>query len=306
MIIHDDEGFYFDRIYILSRKERWELVRYLSDDKFIMECRSFKIIDTDSEQGVYRSRIEVVAPTADFLQILHINEALLGSDYKISRIEIAHDTFCDSVGDAELKADNLFRTVRKKYSFGHIFEGNPDKTKKERLKDRSRGLFAERTFYSSLDNEKGGRWVRFRYVLYARRSKMNNRPCVHKEWRIAGAGLIARKAGIRGIDDLVRFDFKEFFDTIGGKYIVHESINHETLGKWLNGFDGRKALTQQEKHSVDLAVQHFLQSHKIETYSDLVLFFRDEMSSINEKRGVRSAWEKKVMALKDCRRFRAL
>jgi hypothetical protein len=306
MIIYDDEGYYFDRIYILSSIKQQELVQNLAIDKLIICCRSFKIINTDSAQGVYRSRIEVVAPTQDFLQELYKNERLLGSGYKISRIEITHDKFCESAGDALLKADVLFDTIRKKYSFGFIYKGNLVKTRHELLQDKKRGLFASRTFYSSMENEDGRKRVRFSYVIYARRSKINDKHCVHEEWRISGAGLIARKTSIRGVGDLVRFDFKKFFDTINAKYIVHEIINCDALGKWIKGFDGRKVLNRRQKMNVDIAVQSILRSRNINTYSDLVLFFKDEKSRIKEKRGVRTAWEQKVLALKHYRMFKTL
>ena len=305
MIIFDDEGFYFDRLHILSRIQRQELIYHFPYDKLIAECRSLMIINTDFEKSLYRSRMEVIAPTAEFLRALHENEALFGDGYKISKMEIAHDTFCENTSDAERKTNILFPTLRKKYSFSSIFNGNPNKPKKDRLKDRSRGLFAEKTFYSSFDDKQGGRRSNFKYVLYARWSKINDKPCVHEEWRIAGAGLIARKTGIRDIGDLVRFDFRRFFDKQNAKYIVHESINYEALGLWLTGFDGRRVLTRRQWRGVQIRAQQFLLRAKRdrETYSDLVLLFKDEKKRISEKRGARSEWDKKVMALKDCRRF---
>lgn len=83
-------------------------------------------------------------------------------------------------------------------------------------------------------------------------------------------------------------------------------INYDALGKWIEGFDGRKVLNRRQTMNVSIAAQSFLRIHMIETYSDLALFFKDEKSRINEKRGVRSNREKKVLALRDCRRFRVV
>jgi len=305
MKVYDDEGFYFDRIYLLSRRSSREIMMDLPVDRFKQHCRAFEIVNTDRDKGFHRSRIMVVAPTSGFLSLLLENEMLLGDDYKISYLEIAHDKFCESAGDAELKADILFYTVRKKYSFAYIYVGKLIKTKKERLKDHKRGLFALRTFYSYFEGEDSEKHVRFKYIIYARRSKINDKYCVHKEWRIVSAGLIARKTRIKGINDLVCFDIKQFFGSMEAKYVVHEKIDYHRLGLWLSGTDGRRKLkTRRALMCVDITAQHFVYHNCIETYSDLVLCLKQEKEMILSKPGPKSEYEKRFMALTDYEMFR--
>jgi len=306
MIILDDEGFYFDRIYILSTRVIQKLFRFYKSE-FTSQCRSIRLIDLKKETDTfYNARMEVIAPTAKFLCLLQENEVVLGRYYKISGIEIAHDEFCESASDSEVKTNTLFSSIKKRYSYGYIYESWELKPKKERIKDRERGLFGHRTFYSSYENKKDGKFVRFRYILYPRYSKMNNKPCIHEEWRISGAALIARKSGIKCIEDLVRFDFKGFFDANKEKYIVHESLDRDAVGRLVMGYDGRKVLNRRHKMSVGVAAQHFLERGEsdIKTWSDFVRFIRDRQSQIKCKRGIRTALEEKILSLKDFRRFR--
>ena len=250
----------------------------------------------------YRSKVEVIAPTAEFLRLLSENEAALGRAYKISYMEIAHDVFCESPGDAELEADILFDNLRKKYSFGCIYE-KLNITKKERLKNRIRGLFAFRTFYSSFGKKEGGKRGRFIYVIYARRSKMNNRYCTHREWRFTGSDMIRNKTSIMTVKNLRFFDIEKYFKENEDKYLVKEQINSLALGRWLKGYDGRRALTKRQNIDIQIAARNYV-SLRINTFSDLVLHFKNEKRLINKKRGERSEWEKRLMSLSSYERFR--
>ncbi|NLE24554.1 MAG: hypothetical protein GX625_04305 [Clostridiaceae bacterium] len=312
MIIYDDEGYYFDRIYILSTREKQELIKHLFFNEMITDCRSFNIINTDWQEGIYRSRIEIVAPTTAFLKILFKNESLIGSSYKISKIEIARDKIFRSANYAEREVETLFKTIRKRYSFGLIYEGKPVKTKKECVKDRIKGLFARRTYYSSWESEdqgnrKGnGKRGRFKNVIYARYSKINNAPCVHSEWRIVGASLIAKKTGIRGIGDLVNFDFHWFINEMNEKYVVHEKIDNWAVGRLIKGYDGRRKLSRRQKIGVGVAAQMLRSCWQIETFSDLVRFFVSEKKIINKKRGKKSDWDNMVLGLKAYSKFKVI
>jgi len=320
MITHDDEGFYFDRIHIISWCSKWTLEKQLPIKKMRAECKSLNIVKLNTtainlhepNKGClnenlcsgYRSKVEVIAPTAEFLRLLTENEASLGKAYRISYVEIAHDVFCESAGDAELRADILFDTLRKKYSFSHIYTGRLIKTRKERLKDRIRGLYALRTFYSSMEKEKGQKRGRFIYVIYARRSKINNRYCTHGEWRITSSGLIKKKAHIMTVKDLCSFDFEKFFREKESQYLVYEKINILALDKWLKGYDGRReAFTAKQLKYAGLTALHYM-GFRIVTYSDLVLHFKSEKELIKRKRGARSEWEKRLMSLSSYERFR--
>lgn len=329
MIIYDEEGFYFDRIQITSWCSKWTLEKQLQHKKMIGNCKSLivfklnepdakrlKAMKTGSEKKLkagYKSMVDVIAPTAEFLRLLSENEAALGKAYKISYVEITHDVFCESAGDAELKADILFDNLRKKYSFGYIYEGKLNKTKEELMKDRCRGLFASRTFYSSFEKkeekekeeekEKGKKRDRFKYVIYARRSKINDRHCTHREWRITGNGMIRKKAHILTVKDLCSFDFGKYFSEKESKYLVKEKINLLALGKCLKGYHGRKTLTKEQIMSVELAARHYI-GFRIKTYSDLVLQFKSEKEQIKKKPGARSEWEQRLMSLSSYERFR--
>jgi len=330
MIIHEDEGYYFDRIHIISWCSKWTLEKQLPLKIMREYCKSLDIVKFNDpavkrrkikKSGSikeikvgYRSKVEVIAPTAEFLRLLSENEAALGRAYKISYMEIAHDVFCESPGDAELEADILFDNLRKKYSFGCVYE-KLNITKKERLKNISRGLFAFRTFYSSFEKleekekeEKGKKKKskkrdRFKYVIYARRSKMNNRYCTHREWRFTGSDMIRKKTRIMTVKDLCFFDIEKYFKGNEDKYLVKEEINLSALGRWLKGYDGRKALTKKQNLKIQLAARQYV-GIRINTFSDLVLHFKSEKESIKKKCGVRSEREKRLMSLRSYERFR--
>lgn len=320
MIIYYEEGFYFDRIHIISWCSKWTLEKQLPLKTMCEYCKSLDIVKfndpavkrrkTKKSGSIkeikvgYRSKVEVIAPTAEFLRLLSENEAALGRAYKISYVEIANDVFCESAGDAELKADILFDTLRKKYSFSHVYIGKLIKTRKERLRDRIRGLYTSRTFYSSMEKEKGKKRGRFIYVIYARRSKMNNSYCTHSEWRITGNGMIIKKAHITSVKDLCSFNFEIFFKEKELQYLVHEKINILALDKWLKGYDGRsKAFTAKQLKYAGLTALHYM-GFRIVTYSDLVLHFKSEKELIKRKRGARSEWEQRLMSLSSYERFR--
>lgn len=339
MIIYSEEGFYFDRIHITSWCSKWVLEKQLPI-KMNAECKSLKVVKlkktvakrskakkTRSNKKLiagYKSKLEVIAPTAKFLRLLSENEAALGKAYRISYVEMAHDVFCESAGDAELKADILFDNLRKKYSFCYVYE-KLIKTRKERMEEKIRGLFASRTFYSSFEKEKGkgkkeeeeekekgeeeeekkegNKRDRFIYVIYARHSKINNKYCTHSEWRITGSGLIRKKAHIMTVNDLCSFDIEKYFKEKELQYLVKEKINILALGKWLKGYDGRKTLIKRQIMNAELAARHYM-GIRITTYSDLVLHFKSEKERIKRKRGERSEWEKRLMSLSSYERFR--
>jgi hypothetical protein len=243
----------------------------------------------------------VIAPSAAFLWMLHENEVAIGSKYKVNYIEIAHDLFKESRHAAEVETEHLFWTLRKKFSFGTCFKGPEHKTRQQLQKDRERGLFAERTFYSVFKRkikDKRFRRSRMTYVVYARHSKANWKPSVHMEWRLKGCDIIAEKAKIMGIQDLVDFNFEGFFNRMTALYVVHEEIDHHRFGLWLTGTDGRRKLkTRRDLMRVEIPARYFLHNNKIETFSDLVLYLKRERKRISQKPGPKSEWEQKIMAL---------
>jgi hypothetical protein len=342
MIIYSEEGFYFDRIHITSWCSKWVLEKQLPI-KMNAECKSLKVVKlkktvakcrkakkTRSNKKLiagYKSKLEVIAPTAKFLRLLSENEAAIGKAYRISYVEMAHDVFCESAGDAELKADILFDNLRKKYSFCYVYE-KLIKTRKERMEEKIRGLFASRTFYSSFEKEKGkgkkeeeeekekeekeeeeeekkegNKRDRFIYVIYARHSKINNKYCTHSEWRITGSGLIKKKAHIMTVKDFCSFDIGKFFREKELQYLVKEKIDILALGKWLKGYDGRRKPDEEMQRKIELTAKHYM-GFRIDTYSDLVLHFKSEKEQIKKKPGARSEWEKRLMTLSSYERFR--
>jgi hypothetical protein len=216
-----------------------------------------------------------------------------------------------------MQAYNLFKTIRKKYSFGHtaIYEddnGNPrNKTKKQRMKDRRRGLFASRTWYSVFFEKGSPDHSYLKYVIYPRYTKIDFdpsdintwRPCVHYEWRIKGWAKVQALTGISNISDLVNFNFEAFFKKMEDKYIIHEELDTWAVGLWMVDYDGRRTLTKRQRYHPSTEVATFRSCENINSYSDFRNYIRCEQKRIKCKKGFKTSWEEKIMNVRDLRRF---
>lgn len=189
--------------------------------------------------------------------------------------------------------------MRKRWSFGAFTYDQFKENEKQRAKRKFDAMrFGTLTGYLGSKD--------FRFVIYARKSKVNGKPCAHLEWRVQNSSNIKRKTGITTIDDLVSFDCKSYFESTYKKFIADGRIDREKLGKFLVGIDGRrKNLSKTEKNQIDLQICHFLNAYGIETYSDLVDYFKQEKEKIMHQKGPRSEWSRKILSIKSYGRFRA-
>ncbi|NPU86404.1 MAG: hypothetical protein HPY65_18150 [Syntrophaceae bacterium] len=297
MNVSDKEGYYFDRIQILSTQNKNLINQELLIDRLKKESLSCRVVRSNA--WGFASRIELTAPSALCLTMLQESEAIIGSGSRINYLEIAHDTFMESSEEANERAKWMCRTLRKKYSYATTFRGAERKTNKQHQRDLENGLCGEFTFYSVFTVS-----ARLKLVVYVRDSKINRRPCIHTEWRLRGADSIFKHSRISRIRDLVGFDFKAFFDSMDDKYLVKERIDVCRLGLWLAGIDGRRTMTKRMLIGTGHRAERFLQDNNIETFSDLVHYFKREKNRVSGNVGFKTDLDMRIMALRNFDRFR--
>jgi hypothetical protein len=91
---------------------------------------------------------------------------------------------------------------------------------------------------------------------------------------------------------------------MSNRYIIHEELDYETMGRWIMGYHGKRKLTERQMMSVFIRARIFCNAEGISTFSDLMRFFKDAKKKIRSKRGARSEWETKVISLDNIQRFR--
>jgi hypothetical protein len=238
----------------------------------------------------YKTRIEFVAPTQRFFEILQNYEQFFWS-YKISRVELARDKFGKGTNENNEKVHDQLKYKNKKYTTDHHVK---IQTVEEAIENDDESLTGNKTGYFGSKH--------FKNVIYPRKSKINNEPCVHEEWRITSATVIKRKTGIETIDDLMNFDIQEFLETQDERQINYGTINTMALGKWL--FDTKKRkFTYREKLKVELRAHGFLKKHKLRTFADLRHFLKEEKKKAKSKIGRKNSWERMVLSLRSYNRF---
>jgi hypothetical protein len=281
-------AYYYDRIRINTGLPVVELKAILKDElakdgQHLIVGRPYK----RARDIGFNSRIELFSPSV--LLILNVAKKLDGIEYSIPYIEIARDTSCDSEHDAYFKTHNLFQTLRKKFSARFIlYESNK---KKKRFRP-GKGLFSIETgYYGSL---------KFEYVAYARRSKLNYVPCVHEEWRMRGTELIQQKMSIKSLSDIAALDIKAFFETTSQRHLVTEEIDLIKLGRWVMGWNGkRREFTERDLFSIGVAAITFLRVGKLESFTPAELAYHiDRLKKKYRGRGRKSEWMKRVLELK--------
>ena len=288
-------GYYYDKIRLNTNLEA-ETLRALVPDKFITnETHSYSIkktIPTVYNWG-FKSKIELVAPTLKCLHFLALS--LRRIRVKISYIEIAKDISTETRRAAEKRTYELLKTMRKRYSSEHLIF---DQT----LKNDVRKFRSDKTLFGTMTGYFGSK--NNRYAVYPRVSKISNNPCVHAEWRITGAALIAKRTGIRSIQDLIKSDIRGLFEEKETRYIVHEKIDGHILGKWLLSWERRKRFSRRQQMRISIMSETFMSIHTIRTYADLVDILSKRKQVLKKRRGCKSKWQKKFVSLKDYGKFR--
>ena len=144
-------------------------------------------------------------------------------------------------------------------------------------------------------------------VIYARESKVANKPCLHEEWRMIGANTVKRKAGLIKIEDIASFmdsDIGQWFEEQYRQYIKYEIINHDRHGRFLQNMPrGRKKLPQYPENifkpvsRFEMVSRMFCHIHKIKTAAELRNYYKNERIRIKTKgRGRTSIEDNKLLS----------
>jgi hypothetical protein len=302
-----EKSYYFDKIAITSAQEHSKLLGCLPLDALKGLCSDVKIRRLDlPNKSQYKSQLTVMAPSQEFLKMLSELE-LCFNPYKISYLEMARDTSFPTEFDAEVAAHNLYKTKRKKYSGSFEFDGRYLK------KDFKKGLFSDNTYYFGNlkhkdDDNDGQRKIipidgRFQYLVYARESKITERPSLHEEWAITSAATIAKKTGISTMEDLQRANVREFFEGLEEKYLCDITINREKLGLWLIGRARYKKHSIKQLRKARLHGLFFCKLYHAQNASELVSFFMREKKRIAHKLGRRNSWENRILSIYNYNKF---
>jgi hypothetical protein len=288
-------GYYYDKIRINTNLEVGAL-RTLVPEKFITnETRSYSINKTLPAvyKWGFKSKLEVVAPTMKCLNFLALSLRL--ARVKISYIEIAKDITTETRRAAEKRTYELLKTMRKMYCSEHsIFD--------QTLKNDVGKFRSDKTLFGTMTGYFGSKINK--YAVYPRLSKISNDPCIHAEWRIKGAALIAKRTGIRSIQDLIKSDIRGLFEEKERRNIVHEKIDRHKLGKWLLSWEKRKQFSRRQQMRISIMSETFMSVYMIRTYADLVDILSKRKQGLKRRRGCKSKWQKKFISLKDYGKFR--
>lgn len=281
-------SYYFDKIQINSYDSVGKL-RYLEE---LLPRVNVLTASEAAQRWNYRSRVEITVPTPETFALL--KQHLLPETYKITYLEISRDRYFESRNDAYYSSRKAIDSLSKKYSTA-FFVFDASLSKKKGIIHEDDKLFSDRTGYL------GG--YGFKYVIYARDGKVYNMPCRHDEWRISGSSKIWQKCRVKNIDDLIGMDIADHFIDLDERYISYDRIDHERFGKFLLGWGKRKKFTQRQIGSCQLAGFQYCMGYGITSFSGLRKHIDDEKKRIKAKPGVRSAWDKKILAIRTCKRF---
>lgn len=291
-------GFYIDRMAILSYFPFYVVKKDLS---FLQEDRHestyFKILATShqAKRGYFKSRIEIGVPSRKCLEILS-RYFSHRQEHRISYLEITRDIFYPTDQDAIDKLLHALTLTRRKYSSKRFIYDQTKQPNKERFADDREGLISPKTGYYGPAN--------FRYVIYARLSKINAKPCLHDEWRLSPP-RIREKTGIRTLDDLLNFDIRSFFDRKCKRLIIAEPkpIYLERLGRWLLDWGYKKKITKEHMDRIYSEAREFCKTHKIRSYLDLSEYIKRRQEELKAKKGRKTRLEEKILMLTDFDRF---
>jgi len=250
----------------------------------------------------YRTKIEIEQPEMEVFLILTKYEKFMPG-YKISYIEIARDTPYSSKTIAVSSLDFILKYRRVRYATNYKIVDSNYSNKLIISEIRYSG----RTGYWSNNSAK--------LVTYSCNSKKKNIPCIHDEYRFHGAGNIKRKTGLSTLNDVINFDFEQFFVQHEEKYITYESVDFEKLGRWVNNIPPKVSVTEtfgKEKKIVcdraKRAAHLFCRAsaaeeeygydfETIRTAAGLRIFLKNNSKKIKTKLGRRDRWDNKVLDL---------
>lgn len=243
----------------------------------------------------YKSWIDIVAPSFDFLQILFDHEHIL-EDYRISHLEITKDQTCKSEIVADEETRKLIKNTRKKWS-------------------RNRNIFDQHDFdkvFESKDPDKFGTITGkdfskfFGFRQYARISKVLSKPSIHQEFYIYYPKQVEEKTGITEVGHLLAFPLDKWFEDQANKYLLTgETIDKIKLGKWLLSWNSKRKFTKRNYITMELIAQQFLIYKGIFNYPDLVEYIKRQKDYIRyHKQGPKSQWDLQWLKLVNYSRFR--
>jgi hypothetical protein len=290
--------YHFDRIRINSEKSIKTLEKKLPIKELEQECRSFKIGKPYTEDGNLgmKVRLEIFVPSRKALELLQKHDSIL-FPYAITSLEITKDSFRESEEQAVSEVKGERGKLRKLWANGH-FVFDPNKIHDYVPKD---GYYETPTIYL------GGKNVQ--YVLYARPSKLNGKPCVHGEWKLESPSSIKKTTGISTITDLYLFDIRDFIESQNEKFLRDDlQINMFYLGKWLEGCTRQKKFSDKKRSEVMFHATALLTTYEIYSFAGLIQYFKTEKKKITEREKKsrhrrRSDYENKVMKIKNYNRF---
>jgi hypothetical protein len=291
--------YYYDKICI-NLKVTKENIEHILPLKELNSHSARCHLDYASEEAQkfgYQSRLEIEQPEMEVFLLLAKYEKFMSiceepkSKYKISHIEIARDVICSSKKESLIHRDFMLEHLRRRYS-------------REQLVYVSKEPIISEIKYS----DKTGYWGRERskskLIMYPRISKKVNEPCVHSEYKFWGASNIKKKTGISTLNDLINFDFEQFFTQQKEKYITYEKIDYERLGRWVNNISLRENVISTfgkcrkfVYNEAERVANLFCRAEGIKTASDLRNFFKDNQKIINAKKGRRGRWDNKILDL---------
>ena len=291
--------YYYDKICI-NLKVSKDYIKNILPLKELNSHSARCHLDYASEEAQkfgYQSRLEIEQPEMEAFILLKKYEKFMSiceepkSKYKISYIEIASDSLCSSKKESLIHRDFMLEHLRKRYSREQFVY-----VSKEPIISEIK--YSDKTLYC------GSKKSKSKSIMYPRMSKKVDEPCVHFEHRFRGASNIKEKTGISTLDDLINFDFEQFFTQQKEKYIMYEKIDYERLGRWVNNISLRENVISTFGKCIKFVYNEaervanlFCRAEGIKTASDLRKFFKDSQKRIKAKLGRRSCWENKVLKL---------
>jgi len=263
------------------------------------------------EQG-FKSLLRMTCPTAKFFDLLHHNEKIFGV-YKPWIIEPFRDAFTTTDQDAIDLTKRDIKTAYKKFTTKtFLFDKNiPERRTQAELPPSKFGYFeakyndwcfqqekrfridesviSDQTLYLGEDD--------FCFVIYARRSKRTNQPCIHMEWRILWSDTykrypklkIFKKKGsyFESLKNLTELNIADCWEDLTQRFIKRAEINEIKVSKHLldcmDGLKGftkdqnywrtKKRLSAEDEKQLRSEYMHFAKTWEIECTSEFVSYW---------------------------------
>jgi len=280
----NNEKFWFiDKIGInilnITPSELKKIIPFKELKKHCKSCSPRKASNI-AQLGGFKSRINAVVPNKEFFRILenYVNDL---PGHKISEIEIAEDTIYDTQYDAGRAFVEYKKIGELKWSTkSTVYEGDFAQIEKN-------GKWYHQTLYLGKKN--------FNLRIYPRMSKVNNQPCLHKEFKLMGASNIKNKTSIESIKDLIDINSEKTYALLENKFTSHSEIDWLKLGKFLKRKTRKRKLSEEEKSHLVIHAKLYCRIKKIKTYQDLKERFSIRKQSIRLKKGRKSNCDKYIL-----------